>query len=79
MKNYSNLSAAGMQFRAMFPGVVPENGTTEQWLRLMRLAFETQNDLVDLSKRHTPASRRWERIGDEAQARAAAAKRLIAA
>ena len=79
MKNYSNLTPAGRQFRAMFPGVVPENGTTEQWLRLMRLAFKNQNDLVDFSKRHTPASRRWERIGDEAKARAVAAERLIEA
>lgn len=70
MVNHPNRGAAAAEFREMFPGVSPENGTPEQWLRLMRLAYQNQNDLVDVGKRHTPRSRRWARIGDEANARA---------
>jgi len=65
-----NRGAAAAEFLEMFPGVAPENGTPEQWLRLMRLAYQIQNDLVDFSKRHTPGSRRWARIGNEAKVRA---------
>lgn len=70
MINHPNRSAAAPEFREMFPGISPENGTPEQWLRLMRLAYQNQNDIVDFGKRHTPRSRRWARIGDEAKVRA---------
>jgi hypothetical protein len=63
------MKAALEEFRAMFPGIEPDAGTAAQWLRLMRLAFTTQNDLVDFHKRHTTRSRWWSEIGKYAKAR----------
>jgi hypothetical protein len=70
MVNHPNRGATESAFRKLFPGVSPESGSPEQWLGLMRMAYENQNDMVDAFKRHTTTSRRWAKIGDDAKARA---------
>ncbi len=67
-----NRSVAAGEFRKMFPDVSPEAGTASQWLCLMRLAYQIQNEIVDVGKRHTTASRQWAKVGDEAKTRAGA-------
>ena len=65
--------ATAYEFRACYGGLSPEKGTADDWRRLREMAFKIQNDLVDAFKRHTPRSRRWARIGDEAKAMESAA------
>ena len=64
----SNQSAR--EFSVLFPGTPVERSTSEQWNSLKTMAYEIQNDLIDMAKRHTPKSRYWARIGGEALAMA---------
>jgi len=59
-------NATAREFRLMH-SAEPKTGTPAQWSRLMDMAYATQNDLVDAFKRHTPRSRIWAKIGDEAK------------
>lgn len=61
------------EFAAMFPGVEPDAGTYEQWMRLVRHARASESDLKIASGKHTWESHRWERIADAAKMRAAGA------
>lgn len=56
-----------VQFSALFPGVDPAAATAAQWGRLRRMAYQNQNGIVDVGKRHTARSRYWAKIGDAAR------------